>query len=287
MQFTRPFPGFGRHKGEVVNIMHVSELPDPTSAKLEEGTRIPIDKLTFGNREIKVAEFGRGVEYTNLMQQLSKFDPQSVLQKALIRHMDRAMDTASAAAFQDSSSVLTVFVPTSLTGGTFYTNGTPGTVATSNMTYDLMGVLADYLAGNIHAYPYEGEDYIMLACRKILRGLKTDPLWQAVHLYLQKGDLFYKGEVGKVENIRCVACQREEAISNTAGNSTVLGNAVVFGDEAVTRIEVEPPQLYADPNYQSDFGRVKAVAWRGLLAFASIWDSASDGQAKIIRVTSA
>ena len=61
----------------------------------------------------------------------------------------------------------------------------------------------------------------------------------------------------------------------------------MFGDEGVTRIEVDTPSLYADPNYQSDFGRTKAVAWRGIIAFASLWDTATDGEAKIIRIDSA
>jgi N4-gp56 family major capsid protein len=284
--FTTPFKGFGKHKGETVNIMHVNELPDPTSAQLEEGTRIPVDKLSFGNRTIKVVEWGRGVEYTNLAEQLGKFEPGNILQKALTRQMDRAMDTAAAAAFQHTD-VKICFIPTSLTGGTFDTDGTPTTVATSNLTFDHMGVLADYLAGDLHCPPYEGEDFIMLAPRKTLRGLKQDTLWQQVHLYLQKGDLFFKGEVGKAENIRCIQVDREAAISNTAGASTVLGNAVCFGDEAVYRVEVDAPALYADPNYQSDFGRTKAVAWRGILAYASVWDTANDGEAKIVRIASA
>jgi N4-gp56 family major capsid protein len=150
-----------------------------------------------------------------------------------------------------------------------------------------MGVLADYIAGNIHCPPYEGDDYIMLACRKTLRGLKSDSLWQQIHMYLQKGDLFFKGEVGKAENIRCVQIDREAAMSNTAGTSTVLGEAVVFGDEAVGYAEAETPRLYADPNYQSDFGRRKAIAWRGTYVYASVWNTSTDGEAKIIRITSA
>ena len=150
-----------------------------------------------------------------------------------------------------------------------------------------MGVLADYLAGSIHCPPYEGEDFIMLACRKTLRGLKSDTLWQQVHMYLQKGDLFFKGEVGKAENIRCIQVDREAAFSNTTGQSTTMGEGVVFGDEAVVRVDVDSPQLYADPNYQSDFGRTKAIAWRGIMAFAPLWDTATDGEAKIIKLASA
>jgi len=287
--FAKPIKGVGKfkHKGETVNLPILRELPDPTSTQLEEGTRIPIDKLELGNRAITLVEHGRGVEYTNLAQQFGKFDPADYLQKALMRQMDRAVDTAAANAFK-STDVKVIFSPTSLTGGTFYTDGTPSTTALVNLTFDHMGVLADYLAGDIHCPPFEGDDFIMLSCRKTLRGLKQDSLWQQVHMYLQKGDLFFKGETGKAENIRCVQVDREAAFSNSASAAcTVMGDAVVFGDQAVGYVEAESPQLYADPNFQADFGRTKAIAWRGIYVYASIWDTSNDGEAKIIRLSSA
>ena len=287
--FARPIAGVGKfkHKGETVNLPILKELPDPTSAQLDEDTKIPIDKLELGNRAITLVEWGRGVEYTNLAQQFGKFDPADYLQKALMRQMDRSVDTACAAAMK-STDVKITFSPTSLTGGTFDTDGTPSTTTLVNLTFDHMGVLADYLAGDIHTPPFEGDDYIMLSCRKNLRGLKQDTLWQQIHMYLQKGDLFFKGEAGKAENIRCVQVDREAAFANSASVAcTVMGEGVVFGDEAIGYVEAEPPQLYADPNYQSDFGRVKAMAWRGIFVYSSIWDSASDGEAKIIRIDSA
>jgi N4-gp56 family major capsid protein len=287
LPFTSPVSGFGKHKGETINIMHIKELPDPADATLDEDTRIPVDKLEWGNRAITVTEWGRGVEYTDLAQQLGKFDQGAQLQKALIRQMNRAMDTAVGDAMQDSAAVKICFIPTSLTGGTFDTDGTPTTVATANLTAEHMGVLADYLAGNIHCPPYRGDEFVMVACRKALRGLKEDRRVQEVYNYLQKGQLFFNGEIGKIENIRMVQVDREDAISNTAGTSTVLGNAVLLGDEGVVRVEVSSPELRAKPDYNSDFGRVHACAWHGILAFASLWATATDGEAKMIRITSA
>lgn len=287
--FTKPIKGVGKfkNKGETVNLPILKELPNPITAQLEEGTRIPIDKLELGNRAITLAEWGRGAEYTNLAQQLGKFDPADYLQKALMRQMTRELDRAGAAAFK-STDVKIIFSPTSLTGGTFDTDGTPSTTALVNLTFDHMGVLADYLAGDIHCPPFEGDDFIMLSCRKNTRGLKQDTLWQQVHMYLQKGDLFFKGEVGKAENIRCVEVHREEAFANSASSScTVMGEGVVFGDEAVGYVEAESPRLHASPNYQNDFGRTKAIAWYGIYVYASIWDTSADGEAKIIRIDSA
>uniref|UniRef100_A0A6M3IFE5 Capsid protein n=1 Tax=viral metagenome TaxID=1070528 RepID=A0A6M3IFE5_9ZZZZ len=287
LPFTSPVSGFGKKKGETINIMHIKELPDAADSTLSEDTRIPVDKLEWGNRALTVTEWGRGAEYTHLNEQLSKFDPGSQIQKALTRQMNRALDTGVGAAMQ-STDVKICFIPTSLTGGTFDTDGTPSTVATSNLTAEHMGLLADYLDGNIHCPPYnKGDEYIMVSCRKTLRGLKDDRRVQEVHNYLQKGALFFNGEIGMIENIRMVQISREDAISNTAGTSTVLGNAVLFGDEAIARVEVEAPELRAQPNTNSDFGRVNAVAWYGILCFGSYWSSASDGESKIIRITSA
>ena len=240
--------------------------------------------MQYGNRAIKMVEWGRGVEYTNLSEQLGKFDPQSILQKTLTRQMDRVMDAAAARAFM-STDVKIVFAPTSASGGTFTTSGVAATTVASPLTFDHMGVLRDYMDGDIHCPPFEGDDFVMLTSRKNTRGLKIDPLWQQVHMYLQKGDLFFRSEVGKAEGIRVVQVDREQCFANSIDAAGLTSEGVVFGDEAVYRVEAEAPALYADPNYQSDFGRVKAIAWRGILAYASVWDTANDREAKMIQIT--
>ena len=77
-----------------------------------------------------------------------------------------------------------------------------------------------------------------------------------------------------------------ESFSNGVGSGSVLGEGVVFGDEATARIEVDYPHLRANPNYQGDFGRKKAVVWYGLVAFDIYWDTANDTEAKVVRITS-
>jgi hypothetical protein len=231
-----------------------------------------------------MVEWGRGVEYTNLSEQLGKFDPQSILQKTLTRQMDRIMDAAAARAFM-STDVKVVFAPTSASAGTFTYTGLPVTTVASALTFDHMGILRDAMDGLYHIPPFEGDDFVMLTSRKNTRGLKIDPLWQQVHMYLQKGDLFFRSEVGKAEGIRVVQVDREQCFADAIDAGTLISEGVVFGDEAVYRVEAEAPALYADPNYQSDFGRVKAIAWRGILAYASVWDSANDREAKAIQIT--
>lgn len=281
--------GLGAHAGQTVNIPSVNRLPVRSNPRLAEDDEFPIDKLTWNTRAITVTEFGSGVEATNLMMLLNVFNTKNVLQKALMRQMEESLDSAVGLAFRDPASVKICFIPTSATGGVFDTDGTPSTVAASALTYAHIGVLADYLAGDIHCPPVSGTNgnYVMLGTRKLLRGLKDDDKSTAVGLYLRQGDLFFKGELFMIENIRFVQVDRESALPNSAGSSTVLGNGLLFGDEAMARVEADTPHLRMDPNYQSRFGTRQAAAWYGVLEYGSFWDSADDGRAKIIRITSA
>lgn len=276
LPFTQvPANAFGRHMGETLNLIRVNRLPTPQSANLTEGIRIPIDKLSLGSRTITVGERGRGVEWTNLMEQLSIFSPSNFLQKELIRQMHYSVDAEVGEAFQSVEARI-IFIPTSATGGTFDTDGTPSTLANNEFTFAHCGVIADYLAGDIHCPPWSGETYVGITTRKTLRGLKNDNLLQSVALYLQEGDFFYRGEVGMTENIRWIQVDVEETLSNTAGTSTVIGEGVVFGDEAVARVEVEAPHIRLQANFQNDFGRTQAAAWYGIYAFAPFYDIATD-----------
>jgi hypothetical protein len=142
------------------------------------------------------------------------------------------------------------------------------------------------MTNDLHVPFYTGNHYIGAFATKALRGLKDDRVIEAWNMYLRKGDLIYNSEVGQCESVRLIEVSRENALSNGVGTGSVLGEGVVFGDEAVTRIEVDFPHLRADPNFQGDFGRVKAVIWYGIVSFATTWNTATDFEAKIVRVTS-
>lgn len=283
-QFCTPVSGFGKKMGETVTLMHYKQLAAPTSAVLSEGNRIPIDKLVMGSRAITVAEMGRGVQYTSLADNLSKFSPKDVVQKQLLEQLSNVVDNSVATAFKTAK---IAFQPTSLTGGTFDTDGTPSTTATANLTMAHLALIRDYMTATIHAPFYKGNHYIGLFATKSIRGIKDDRLFQTWNQYLRKGDVIFNSEIGMAESIRLIECTNAAAFTNGVGTGSVLGEGVVFGDEAIASVEVETPHLLADPNFQSDFGRIKAVAWYGIMAYATYWDSATDREAKIVRVASA
>lgn len=278
--------GVKRNAGEFVNIMHVNPLPDAESARLEEETGFPIRKLSWANRALQLRAYGEGVEYTDLMEQLMAFKPSNVIQKELRKQMERALDTEGADSFKDPAAVKIVYTPTSLTGGAWAVNGTPGAVATAPLAYQHCKMISAYMRDTIHCPAYEGDNFVGLSCNKNIESLLDDRYWQQWHQYLQKGDFVFKGEMGMTARIRWVEVNRASAFANVAGTSAVLGEAVVFGDEAVARLEVVTPHLRLDPNFQNRFGTTQAAAWYAILAMGSVWETPDDGKAKIIRIDS-
>ena len=281
MQFVKAEPGFGKHMGQTLNIYRWKNITVPTSAVLDENTKIPIDTLSMSSTSITIQELARGVEYTSLSQDLSKFDPESGAQKKLKDQMKLVLDSLAATAFKTAK---VIFQPTSLTGGTWTTNGTPSVSALSNATIDHCGIIRDYMTDTLNVPYYCGEEYVGLASTKFLRGIKNDPNFIEWRKYIQPGDVLFKSEVGKVEGIRFVEVNNTAALSNSKGASGVLGEAVIFGDDGVAMIELQTPELRAA--IPGNFGLQKAVAWYGQLAFGLVWDTANSGEARVIRVTS-
>jgi len=284
--FTKKLTSYGKGKGESITLIYYKPLSQPTSAQLEEQTRIPIDQLTTGKQSITIKEWGRGLEYTDLAKQLSKFSPEEPAQEQLMDQMNEAMDNAAATEFKGADAKI-AFIPTSLTGGTWDTDGTASTAATRNVNKAHMGAIRDYMANDIHCPFFETDHYIGLFTTKALRGLKDDKSIEAWNMYLRRGELIYKSEIGRCESTRLIEVNNENALSNGVGSSSVLGEGVVFGREAVARIEIEAPHLRAQPNYKGDFGRRHAVAWYGTIAFGVIFPTATDREARIVKIVSA
>src|SRR3990167_4042345 len=284
MQFVMPDPGYGRGKGDSVTIRRIRNIAEPTTAQIGERDRIPIDTFAESSVTITVAEFGRGVEYTHKSQLLNSYDLQDKIQRKLRQQLSLVLDSAAAAAFKTAK---IIFQPTSLSGGTFTTTGTPAVTALQNLTVAHVKVIRDYMMDTIHTPGWDGGDkLICLASTKALRGIRNDPEFLAWRQYVRQEDAWFRGEVGEIENIKFVEVNHTNALSNSKGSGSVLGEAVFFGEDAVAMAVAEDPELRADVN-TADFGRQKAVAWYGVLNFGAIWDTANDGEARIIRLTSA
>lgn len=279
MDHVTPINGYGKGKGEDVTLTRVKNITEPTSATLSETDRIPEDQFQLSTTSITVSEIGRAVPYTSLSNDLSEFDLENPIQRKIRQQMSLYLDTLAATAF---TSTLIKYQVTGVSSSTITTTGTFGGSSTANMNVYHIEEIRDYLYDTLHAEPAEGDDYIGIFRTLGIRGIKRDPAWEEWKKYTDPSAKF-NGEVGRMENIRFIETNHANALGKV-GTSSVLGEGVVFGADAVGMAEAVTPELRAA--IPQDFGRSKAVAWYGVLAFGLIWDTANAGEANVVHVGS-
>lgn len=280
MQFVSPEAGYGKKVGESITIVRISNISEPTSGTISEMERIPEDNLTMSSVAITVSEWGRSVPYTNLAEQLGKFDPESMVQKKLMEQMRLTLDTGAAAAFAKAK---VVCEPTGIASINFDTAGSATQQATVGLNVYHVEQIRDYLFQTLHVPYYEGDSYIGLIATKSKRSVMTDPGWETWHKYTDP-QAKYNSEVGRLEGIRFIEINHSNALSNSLGSGSVLGEGFFFGEDAVAMAVAEDPELRrAIPE---DYGRKQGVAWYGILAFGLVWDTANAGEARVIHLSS-
>ena len=279
MDHVRPVDGYGRNSGETVTLTRIANITEPTSAVLSESVRIPEDEFSISTRSITVQELGRAVPYTNLSQDLSKFDTENPIQRKLKDQMRLVLDTLAATAFKETAIKYQI---TGASAATITTNGTFGGAATANMNIYHVEEIRDYMYDTLRA-PTIGGDYVGIFRTLGLRGIKRDADWEEWHKYTDP-TVKWNGEVGRIESVRFIETNHANALGKV-GTGSVLGEGVIFGEDSVAMAEAMSPELRAA--IPGDFGRSKAVAWYGILAMEPIWETGNAGEAKIVHVGSA
>jgi N4-gp56 family major capsid protein len=280
-QFVDAEPGYGKKQGESVTITRISNITEPTNGRITEGVRMPEREFTISTIAITVSEWGQAVPFTNYSNDLAHFDLPAAIERKLMDNMKLTMDTAAADALQANQIKA---IPDGSSSLTFDTDGTASTQATVNLNVYHLEELRDYLHGTLQAPPYMDGDYIMIASTKACRGIKRDPDFEKWNVYAGQ-DKKFNSEIGKIEGIRVIESNHTTAFSNTLGSGSVLGEAVVFGQDAVSMAVAEDPHLRM--KQPDDYGRDHGIAWYGILEFKSPWqDSANAGEARVIHITS-
>lgn len=281
MDHVSPIESFGRKQGESVTLTRIRNLAEPTSGVLTEGLRIPEDTFALSTTQITVNEYGRAVPYTSLLDDLSFLDTENMIQRKLKQQMRLTMDTAAAVAYRAAK---VKYAPTGEATANIATNGVFGAAATANMNVFHVEEIRDYMYDTLLVDPVGGgdSDYIAIFRTLGLRGIKRDPAWDEWHKYTDP-QAKYNSEVGRMEGVRFIETNHNNALRKR-GTSSVLGEGVVFGADAVAMAEVLTPELRS--GIPGDFGRSKSVAWYGILEFGLIWDTGNSGEAKVVHVGS-
>jgi N4-gp56 family major capsid protein len=282
MQFVNTEAGYGKKKGESVTITRVSNVTVPTSDILDERTRISEDSIALSTQAVAVYERGRAIPYTSLSLDLAHFDLENAIQKNLRDQLKLSMDGAAATAFKSGK---VKAIPTGASTIVFDTDGTASTTATANLNLYHVEQIRDYMFSTLLINPMSDGNYACMISTKGKRGVMADTRWEDWHKYISN-EKKYNSELGKMEQVRFVESNNTSAFSASLGSGGVLGEAVFFGDDAVTMGVVMEPELRAKES--EDYGRSKGVAWYGIYGFEQIWDdSASAGEARVVHVTSA
>ena len=279
--------GFKKQAGETVNVMGMTQLPDANTEGIGEDDQFRIDKPGFSNYPITLKAYGSGVEWSELMDILSVWGPmENKLQKLLRQQMENTLDTLAANAFKDPTYGKVVFTPTSRTGGVWAVNGTASALATSPLTLDHCKKISAYMRDIIHVPFYSAENFIGLSSNTNIESLLDDPKIEKWQQYGGKMEFMYFGEMCMTHKIRWSETNRQGAFANTVGNCPVLGETVIFGDEAVARIEALAPHLRLSSNYQGRFATKQAAIWYAVMREQILWPSPDDGKCKIVRIGS-
>ena len=85
-------------------------------------------------------------------------------------------------------------------------------------------------------------------------------------------------------NLRFVEANHLNALSNGVGTGSVLGEAVIFGEDPVREIVAMAEEVRA--KIPEDYGRDKGIAWLALLGWGKVWDFSTDGEEHIVKVSS-
>lgn len=280
MDFVKPVDGYGKKRGDTVTLTRIATITEPSSASLTEAERIPEDQYSISTTSITVTELGRAVPFTSFAADLSFFDLENSIQRRLRDQIRLVLDTKAATAFKTAQ---VKYIPTGLAASTFDTDGTASTTAAANWNMFHVEEVRDYMFDTLQTPPWMGDEYVGIFRTLGLRGIKRDPSWEEWHKYTDPQAKF-NNEIGRIENVRHIETNHANALAKV-GTSSVLGEGVVFGSDAVAMAEVLSPELRAAVG--QDFGRSKAVAWYSILEFGIIWDTANAGQARIVHVTSA
>lgn len=279
LDHVRPVEGYGRGAGESVTLTRVRNIVEPVTAELDEAMRIPEDEFDLSTKLITVKELGRSVPFTSLSRDLSAYDIENPIQRKLRDQMRLVLDTKAATAFKRAQ---VKYVPTGAATNNITTNGTAGAAATVNMNFFHVEEIRDYLYDTLNTPPAEDDMYVGIFRTLGLRGLKRDSKWDEWHKYTDP-QAKWNGEIGRIEGIRFIESNHARALSKV-GTGSVLGEGVIFGEDAVALAEAMTPELRAA--IPGDFGRARAVAWYGILEFDIIWDTSNAGEARIVHVTS-
>jgi N4-gp56 family major capsid protein len=284
MAHVSPEP-FGTGMGQSVTIPGEANPTELSDYSLSETDRVPEGSHTVDAKVVTVGEFGHALTWSRLADDLSVFDLRSSIQRSLKKEMKLFLDGRACRAFKLTN---LKYTPTGAASSSTATNGTAPTAALANMNVYHVAAIRDLLFDTYKAPMVDGS-YMGIFRTLGIRGIKNDPDWEEWQKYTSP-EAKFNSEAGKIEQVRLVECNHggttvgSVGLNTGLGTGSVLGEGLIFGDDAVVMIESAEPQII--PGQPDDFGRIKSLAWYCQLEMSLKTDSVSAGRPRVMHITS-
>jgi N4-gp56 family major capsid protein len=273
-QFVQYKEALGMNKNDTVYFPKISNI-DTAGGTLVETDTIPQNQFTMERGTIVITEYGNSIPFSGKLDALAEFDVDNVVTRVLRDDMAKVVDQEVAGYF-DRCELKWSSQGTGSYNLETCSDGTATQTCDGDVFADDVYSIIDEMKVN-NVAKYDGSNYICIASVAYLSDMKTSTDWLDAAKYGDPERLF-AGEVGRFAGCRFI--EENNYLSNTQGTTSLGGEAIYFGADAIMEAVAIPEELRA--KVPTDYGRSQGIAWYGLFGFAKIWDVATDGQPKII-----
>jgi len=274
-QFAQPEPAAGKNRGNQVFFDKVSNISTQGGTLVETST-IPQNNYTITQGTLTITEYGNSIPFTQKLESLADVNVSDSIKKVLSDDQAKVLDSAAAAQYQASDYKATIVNTATTSFGS--AGAAPATAAASMSDKNVRDIVDRMRTLNIPHYDNEG-NYISIASTNAIRGLYD--FFESKAQQTTMAPLM-SGEVGTYYETRFV--RENNVLSNTLGSTSLEGEAVFFGDDAVREGIAIMEEIRI--KLATDYGRDQGLAWYYLGGFQKSWDFSSDGETRIIHVTS-
>lgn len=270
----------GRKKGDIFTWDVFQDVAVRAPQSLVETNTMPETNFTIVQGTLTITEAGNSVPYSGKLDDLSKFEVKTLINKVLKTDAAKWFDASAYTEFNKTKLRVTpASAGTSTATLDAVTTGTA--TATNNIAFqkEHARLVYDYMKErNIPGY--SGDDYYAVAWPTTLRQIKNDI--ESYHQYTETGlKMIMNGEIGRYNNIRFVEQTQvpkggaadsttHSAFTNTADawNAAKSDWIFFFGEDTVAEAIAVPEEMRG--KIPTDYGRSKGVAWYYLGGFGNV-----------------
>jgi N4-gp56 family major capsid protein len=274
-QFVDAEGAVGKNRGDRVFFDKISNI-STAGGTLSETDTIPKRNFVIRQGTLVVGEYGNSIPFTLKVQTLSDVSVSDNIKTVLRDDMAKVLDSAVATVFK-ATDYYAVVINTASTE--FGTNGTATSSALGNMSDKNVRDIIDKMK-ILNIPRYDGSNYICIASTNSIRGLYD---FFEPKVLQTNAKILASGEVGTYYGCRFV--EETNILSNVKGSSSIYGEAMFFGSDAVREGIAIPEDIRI--GIPKDFGRDQGIAWYYLGGFAETWDYSADSECRIIYLRSA